>query len=108
VVQGKIRQALNLLQLAPPPLETNPDYHAFVAALYQRQGQPFFAEKLYEQLLVLQPDNAAWWTGLGIALENLGKNTQAVQAYWKARNSEQVNPELRIFVENHIHNLQQG
>lgn len=103
---GKIDQALHLLQLAPPTLNTHPDYHAFIAALYQRQGQPLFAEKLYEQLLALQPNNATWWMGLGIALESMGKRTLAIEAYLKARNSDHLNPELKIYAETRVHNLQ--
>jgi len=106
VNEGKVDQALHLLQLAPPALSTHPDYHAFIAALYQRQGQPLFAERLYEQLLALQPNNATWWMGLGIALESMGKRTLAIEAYLKARNSDHLNPELKIYAETRIHHLQ--
>jgi tetratricopeptide (TPR) repeat protein len=103
---GKINQALNLLQLAPPTLKADPDYHAFIAALYQRQGQSLFAEKLYEQLLGLQPDNATWWIGLGIALENMGKQTLAMEAYLKASHNDHLNPELKMYAETRINRLQ--
>ncbi len=106
VNEGKIREALNLLQMAPPMLTTNPDYHAFIAGLYQRQGQPVFAEKLYEQLLAVQPNNATWWMGLGIALESMGKSTLAMEAYVKAGNSDHLSPELKIYAESRVHNLQ--
>lgn len=106
VNEGKIEQALHLLQLAPPALSTHPDYHAFIAALYQRQGQALFAERLYEQLLALQPNNATWWMGLGIALESMGKRALAVEAYLKARNSDHLNPELKIYAEARLHHLQ--
>lgn len=106
VDEGKINQALDLLQLAPPMLTTNPDYHAFIAALYQRQGKPLFAEKLYEQLLAVQPNNAKWWMGLGIALEGMGKPTLALEAYVKAGNSNQLTPELKIYAESRVQNLQ--
>ncbi len=106
VDEGEINQALTLLQLAPPMLTTNPDYHAFIAALYQRQGKSQFAEKLYEQLLAVQPNNAKWWMGLGIALESMGKSTLAMEAYVKAGNSDQLTPELKIYAESRVQNLQ--
>jgi tetratricopeptide (TPR) repeat protein len=105
VNEGKVKQALNLLQLEPPPLAENPDYHALIAALYQRQGQPNFAEKLYEQLLVIQPHNPTWWTGLGIALESLGKRTLAINAYTKVKESSNLSPELKIYAETRLRNL---
>ncbi len=105
VNEGKIKQALYLLQLAPPALTTDPMYHAFIAALYQREGQPAFAEKLYEQLLSLQPNNATWWMGLGVALESMGKSTLAIEAYLKASNNDHLSPELKIYAETRVHHL---
>jgi tetratricopeptide (TPR) repeat protein len=105
VNKGKIRQALNLLQLAPPPLEENPEYHAFIAALYQRQNKAMLAEKLYEALLNQQPDNSIWWMGLGIARESLNKNQEALAAYKKANNTNNLSPELKVYVETRIHAL---
>jgi MSHA biogenesis protein MshN len=105
ISQGKSDSALKLLETVSPPLETHSDYHALVAALYQRLGQPQLAAQLYEQLLTLQPDNAVWWMGLGIALENSGKQSQALMAYSKADNSGSLNPELKIYIENRMHNL---
>lgn len=98
VDQGKMTQALNLLQIAAPSLQQDPGYHALVAALYERQGQPQMAADLYKQLLALQPDNAMWWLGLGIALENQGKYKQAKAIYAKTAHMDGLNPELRAFI----------
>ncbi len=106
VDEGKINKALYLLQMAPPLLTANPDYHAFIAALYQRQGHSLLAEKLYEQLLAVQPNNGKWWMGLGIALENMGKPTLAMEAYVKASASDYLSPELKIYAESRVHTLQ--
>ncbi len=107
VSQGKIKEAMNLLQKAPPTITVDPGYHAFIAALYQRQGQAALAEKLYEQLLAVQPNNATWWMGLGIALESLGKSTLAREAYVRARDSDHINPELKVFAQSRVNHLQQ-
>jgi MSHA biogenesis protein MshN len=77
-----------------------------MAALYQRQGQPALAEKLYSQLLALQPNNATWWMGLGIALENMGNRTLAMEAYLKAGQSGRLNPELKMYAQTRVHDLQ--
>lgn len=105
VNEGKITDAINLLQRAAPTLQNNPEYHAFIAALYQRQGDSLLAAKLYEQLLPLEPDNAIWWMGLGIAYDNLGKHNDALQAFARADN-DKLNPELKAYVESRMHSLQ--
>lgn len=105
VATGKIKQALALLQMTPPSLEENPEYHAFIAALYQRQNKSMLAEKLYEQLLNQQPDNSIWWMGLGIARESLNKNKEALEAYTRANSTNNLSPELKVYVENRIHTL---
>lgn len=105
VEKGDIKDALNLLQTTPPPIEVNPEYHAFIAALYQRQNKFNLAEKMYEQLLTIQPNNSIWWMGLGIAREGLNKNDSALLAYTKANGSGDLNPELKVYIENRIHAL---
>lgn len=100
VNQGKVSQALDLLQSVSPPIEQYPDYHAFIAALYQRQGLPAMAAELYKRLLVLNPDKGAWWVGLGIALESLGHMQQAQNAYIHAENAGNLNPELRAYIQS--------
>lgn len=103
--EGKILQARRLLEYAPPSIKDNPDYFALIAALYQQQGESGLAANLYEKLLSLQSNNAVWWVGLGVALENLGKSSQALEAYARAANSDDINPTLRAFVESKIPSL---
>lgn len=102
VNQGKINNALTLLQSDAPSIEKNPEYHAFIAALYQRQGQTVLAEKLYERLIVLNPSQATWWIGLGVALESNGENESAKEAYSHAMNSDKLNPELKAFLDERL------
>jgi len=53
----------------------------------------------------VQPNNAKWWMGLGIALESMGKSTLAKEAYLRAGNSGQLNPELKMYAETRVQNL---
>lgn len=103
VSEGKIKQALHLLNRAPPEFNTNSDYYALIAALYQRVGQFSTAEQLYEQLTALHPEKGALWAGLGIALESSGKSTQAQEAYEKADNTMDLSPELRGYISSRLH-----
>ncbi len=102
VDEGKVYQALHLLKKAPPALATNPEYYAFLAALYQRLGQLPAAENLYQQLTALHPDKGVWWLGLGVTEEGLGKTAQAMEAYSRADRSPDLDPELRGYVGNRL------
>jgi tetratricopeptide (TPR) repeat protein len=99
---GKTEEALTLLQRSAPPIAENPDYYAFIAALYQRQGQSMMSAKLYEELLHLNSNKAVWWLGLGIALESLNKSSQALEAYGRASQTGGLTPELSAFVAGKI------
>lgn len=105
VDQKKVAQALNLLQIAPPALKDYPDYHAFIAALYQRSGKPVLAQQIYEDLLELQPTNGIWWMGLAIAYESLGNLNQATNAFLKAINSDNLDPESKAYAESRVKSL---
>lgn len=105
VDQDELKEALALLQLSPPPINKNPEYHAFIAALYQRLNEPNLAENVYEKLVKVHPNNSTWWMGLGIARESLNKNKDALSAYKIAMNKENINPELRDHLQTRIHNL---
>ncbi len=82
--QGDLATALTVLQRASPPLTENPDYHALLAALYQRAGQHASAAWVYRQLLAQDGRRATWWLGLGISLEALDDIAPALEAYLKA------------------------
>ncbi len=103
VTQGKIAEALRVLQRTSPPLNQYPDYHAFIAALYQKIGLSAIAAELYKQLLHVNPHKGAWWLGLAIAYETLGKQNEAEIAYTRAEKTNDLNPELRAYIESRIH-----
>ena len=103
--EGKVNRALDLLQRVAPPLEQDPEYHALMAALYQRQGQSMLSAKIYEQLLALHPNTAVWWIGLGIALESDGKNNAAKEAYLHASQGAGLNTALNAFIQTRMDNL---
>ncbi len=98
-LQGNYKQALTELQRIPaPPLKTSLDYYALIAALQQHLGRPMLAAQLYQQLLVVEPDNSVWWMGLGIAYEAANRPNSAVDAYRKALSTGGLNPNLHAFV----------
>jgi tetratricopeptide (TPR) repeat protein len=101
--EGKLNEAITLLEKSAPPLAENEEYHAFIAALYERQGQSGLAANLYKQLATLQPSNGKWWLGLGVALEAMGNHEQAQEAYANADNSAGLTPELKAYLATQLH-----
>ncbi len=106
VLKGKTKEAIALLQNASPPITENPDYYAFIAALYERDNDNQLAAKLYKQLLVLNDNNANWWLGLGVSLEKLNDKKGAVQAYNKALSEGQLNAESMTYLQSRLQTLE--
>ena len=64
------------------------------------------AARMYAQLVALYPDQAAWWAGLGFALESAGQNNAAIEAYQRAlRVNAQVDPQVRAYVAAKLNQL---
>jgi Tfp pilus assembly protein PilF len=102
--EGNLESAISILENVAPPLAKNPEYHAFIAALYQRSGKPKLAANLYKQLITLQPMNGKWWLGFGVALDSLGSHEQALEAFSNADNAGGLSPELKAYVSTQLHN----
>jgi Tfp pilus assembly protein PilF len=101
---GDMAGAIELLENSAPPLSKNPEYHAFIAALYQRSGKAKLAANLYKQLITLQPSNGKWWLGFGVALDALGNHEQALEAFANADSVGGLNPELKAYISTQLHN----
>jgi len=99
---GKNSAALRILEQSAPSLKSNPEYHAFIAAIYQRSGKYSLAAGLYKQLLAINPSNGKWWLGLGVTLEAMGNQSQALEAYANAENTGDFNPELKAYLASRL------
>ncbi|MEE9280439.1 MAG: AAA family ATPase [Myxococcota bacterium] len=100
--QGTPDEGLELLQRSPPPLAQDPEYHALIAALYQKLGEHGLAADLYRLVLGVEPQNAAWWMGFGISLEGEGAAESALLAYRAAAALSELGPETQRYVESRI------
>ena len=87
---------------AAPTIAKDPEYHAFLAGLYEQNGQPLLAARVYNQLVHLVPTQGVWWMGLGISLEQLNKSNEALIAYNSALKTRALNPELQAYVDSRI------
>ncbi len=95
--QNAVPTAIEILRRSAPPLAADPDHHAMLAALYQRQGRHAQAARLYQRLVKLRPGAAVWWIGLGVSLEALERPAEARLAYERALDTGGVTERLKEF-----------
>jgi len=106
VERGDIPGALALLQKHAAPADRNPDYHAFAAALYQRLDRHREALEQYQRALALAPAAGVWWVGMGISLQASQRPKEALAAFTRARSTGNLSPDLSVFVEQRLKQLQ--
>lgn len=90
--------ALATLEKSLPYAEHLPEYHAFIAALLQRQDRHKEAVLHYQVALQRSPDSGVWLMGAAISLQALGHKGEAQEAYGRALASNSLGPELQAFV----------
>ncbi len=105
VMQGDNQRARMLLEEHAPTVSQDPEYHAMLAAVYQRLGDYAKAGAVYQQLVTEKPENGVWWLGLGLSMEATGRMAEARQAYEKAQGSKILSPTLRQFVKEKLSSL---
>lgn len=102
VEQGDLARAADLLATHSPHAERNADYQAFHGLLLQRLQRPREAAQRYQAALVLHPAEGRWWYGLGLALDADRRETEARDAYRKARDSGNLSPDLAAVVDQKL------
>lgn len=101
VERGDIRSALDTLYKGLPYGAEKADYQAFLAALLQRSEQHKKAIEHYQAALRLEP-SAAWQMGLGISLQAEHRLSDALEAFGRAKASNELAPDLSTFVEQRL------
>ena len=99
-------EAINLLKTKPvPSVVQDLEYHALLAALYQESGQFNVASSVYAQLLQVRPQEALWWMGMAISLEQSGNSDSARNAYQKAVSLAGLSPDLQNYIHGRLRAL---
>lgn len=81
---------------------------ALRATAQQQLGQHAAAAKDYSAALAGSPEVAAWWVGLGIALEADGRPSEAINAFQQAERRGPLDPALSRYVGGRIEALSSG
>jgi MSHA biogenesis protein MshN len=102
VARDDVALALATLQRVANDAQGQAEYHAFVAALFQRQGRHEEAVAHYQSALKLASGNGIWLMGMGISLQALHRTEEARTAYRQALASNSLNPRLQAFVRNKL------
>ncbi|MBT7951479.1 MAG: tetratricopeptide repeat protein [Gammaproteobacteria bacterium] len=98
VNKGDVDSAIEILSSVTPDVNNEPDYYAFLAALYQKREQHSEAIKIYREVLKVSPDKSVWWMGMAISLESLQKNGEALYAYNRALRGNRMTEDLQKYV----------
>jgi MSHA biogenesis protein MshN len=105
VERGDNVSALHTLQATAPVAGDDANYNGFMATVLQRLGIHDKAVEHYQVALKGGPGNAAWLTGSGISLRELGKVAEAREAFGRAQAVPNLSPELQTFVERQLREL---
>ncbi|MEW6330528.1 MAG: tetratricopeptide repeat protein [Pseudomonadota bacterium] len=94
VEHGADQKALAVMEAGRRAGANNPEYMAFLAALYQRAGRHAEAVKTYSEAVTLNPQEGRWWLGMGISLEAVQDRSAAGNAYERAIQSGTLDDKL--------------
>lgn len=97
VERDRVDGALAALHKAAPGAASDPEYHAFIAALEQRAGRHALAIASYREVLAQSPQRGVWWMGLAISLAANGAPEDARQAFERALIDNALSEKLRRY-----------
>ena len=105
VESGDSNGAIALLEAGRAAARDEPQYHALLGALLLRAQRHDEAVQHYLIALRSDPSNVRWLVGAGVALEGVGKQADAAEAYRRAEGSSSLTPEMASFLSERLARL---
>lgn len=105
VESGDVAGAIRLLESDRSAGRDDPQFHAFLATLLMLVERHAEAVQHYLVALRSDPANPSWLVGVGVALEGVGKQADAAEAYRRAEGSANLTPELATFLSERLARL---
>ena len=102
---GQTNRAVSLLSQQPPSINKDSEYYELMATALQQQGHPEKAAHVYYQLLQLNNDVPRWWIGMGYALENVKRYSDARNAYQSGVQIPTIDNSLKNYARQRIQAL---
>jgi MSHA biogenesis protein MshN len=102
IQQKKFADAINLLERVDAGSSEDSAYLSLLALSYEQSQRYMQAADVYQRLVLLQPDKAENWLGLGIVQEKLSQNQSAAQAYRQALNKNTLNNEVVDYINQRL------
>ena len=102
VAGGKNTEALTTLEQGLATAGDAADYHAFYAALLQKQGRHDQAVNHYITALRSDPMQPNWLIGVGISLRATNRLNDAAEAFQRAINSGELTPQVAEFARQQL------
>jgi MSHA biogenesis protein MshN len=106
VEKGELKSAIEVLEGTLRHAGDRADFHAFLAALLQRDERHKDAVDHYFAAVKQTPQSGVWWMGLGISLQAQQRNTDAQEAFRRAKATNSLSGELLSFVDGRLAQLQ--
>ena len=100
--RGQVPMAISLLAVAPPRVAQDPEYYALWGALLQQQGDYEAALPIYEELVAHDPRKGQWLAGLGVAQQQTGDSTAALDSYRAALDAGGLPSTVEDYVKSQV------
>lgn len=106
VIQQREADAIQILEEGINEAGDQENYRALLAGLYQRAEKFDEAAVLYRRLLISSGEKPAYWLGFALAQDALNQVQTARQAYLRLAGYQDLQPQVRSYVEQRLAVLQ--
>ena len=106
LVNQQPQEAIALLEAGLGMAEKQEHYRALLAGVYQKAAHYPQAASSYKRLLEVFGEKPAYWLGYALALDAMQQKASALQAYQRLAEYQELQTEVRQYIEQRIAALQ--